>query len=199
MTATRERQRVVLPKDWSFDLAEEMVDRIRNEFDPHEAVSALAPKVAGKPLAEAQPIAEAYFADYGQRWMERSLELGKQYRDRAYETLLVAAEKTGEMAFPFIPERFIEIAYLSTQPIYSLPIVENTKSDFSYKMVFCDTIEAMREQCGAELADRLPCRQACLAAAALAFTAHGFDVEVTQESSIVGGEFCQFKVRRKEV
>jgi len=198
MTATRERPRVVLPKEWSFDLADEMVDRIRNEFDPHEAVSELAPKVAGKPLGEAQQIAEAYFADYGQRWMERSLELGKQYRDRAYETLLAAAAKTGEMAFPFIPERFIEIAYLGTQPIYSLPIAENTKSDFAYKMVFCDTIEAMREKCGDELAERLPCRQACLTAATLAFTAHGFDVEVTQESSLVDGEFCHFKVRRKE-
>ncbi len=197
MTATRERQRVVLPKDYTFDLAEEMVDRIKNEFYPHDTVAELAPKVAGKAPAEARRIAEEHFRDYGRRWMDRSLELGNQYRDRAYETLLAAAAKTGEMAFPFIPERFIEIAYLSTQPIYSLPITENTKNAFGYKMVFCDTIENLREQCGDALADQLPCREGCLAAAERAFTANGFDVEVTQDASIIDGDFCQFSVRRK--
>ncbi len=195
---TVERQRVVLPKEWTFDLAEEMVDRIKNEFYPHDAVAELAPKVAGKPIAEAKQIAEDYFRDYGRRWMDRTLELGTQYRDRTYEALLAAAEKTGEMKFPFVPERFVEIAYLSTQPIYSLPITENTKTAFGYKMVFCDTIENLREQCGDELADTLPCRQACLAAAERAFTAHGFDVEVTQTSSLVDGDFCQFSVQRKD-
>ena len=197
MTATRERERVILPKDWTFDLSEEMVDRIKNEFDPHDAVAELAPKVEGKGPADAQKVAEDYFRDYGQRWMDRSLELGNQYRDRTYETLIAAAKKTGEMGFPFIPERFIEIAYLSAQPIYSLPIVENTRNRFAFKMAFCDTIENLREQCGDALADGLPCAAGCLAATARAFSANGIDVEVKQESSIVTGDFCQFSVTPK--
>ncbi len=198
MTATRERQRVVLPKDLNFDLADEMVDRIKSEFDPHDAVAELAPKIAGKSTDEAVKVANAYFKDYGQRWMDRTVELGNQYRDRTYEALIAAAAKTGELAFPFIPERFVEIAYLSTQPIYSLPITENTSRAFTYKMVFCDTIEALREQCGDEVANRLPCSQGCLTAAARAFSANGFDVEVTQDASLVDGEFCQFTVRRRQ-
>jgi len=194
MSATRERERVVLPKDWTFDLSEEMVDRIKNEFDPDEAVEQLAALVAGKPVAEAEAIARAFFADYGRRWMARTLELGEEYADRTYQVLKAAAEKTGEMAFPFIPERFIEIAYLSTQPIYSLPIAENTRSAFRYKMVFCDTMESLRERCGEELAARVPCSEGCLAAAELAFTAKGFDVEVSQDASLATGEFCQFSV-----
>jgi hypothetical protein len=197
VTAIRERERVVLPKDWTFDLSEEMVDRIKNEFDPHDAVEELAKKIEGKSPAEAQKVAEEYFADYGRRWMDRSLELGNQYRDRTYETLVAAAQKTAEMAFPFIPERFIEIAYLSTQPIYSLPIVENTKMRFAFKMAFCDTIEALREQCGDALADALPCRTGCLAATERAFSANGFAVVVAQEASIVSDDFCQFSVTRK--
>ncbi|GAB4323517.1 MAG: hypothetical protein Kow0010_04880 [Dehalococcoidia bacterium] len=197
MTATRERQRVVFPKDWNFDLDQDMVDRISDECDPEDVVDEVAAKVAGKPLDEAARLAEGLFAAYGERWMDRTLELGNQYRDRTYETLLAAAEKTGELAFPFIPERFIEIAYLSTQPIYSLPIVQNTRDTFSYRMVFCDTISAIRERCGDELADRLPCRQACLAAARRAFEAHGFDVDVSQDASLVDGEYCQFTIRRR--
>jgi hypothetical protein len=197
MSATQERERLVLPKDYTFDLADEMVERLKNEFYPNDTVAELAPKVAGKAPAEAQRIAEEHFRDYGRRLMDRSVELGNQYRDRAYETLLTAAAKTGEMGFPFIPERFVEIAYLSTQPIYSLPITENTKNVFGYKMVFCDTIEALRDQCGDALADGLPCREGCLAAAERAFTANGFDVEVSQDASVIGGDFCQFSVRRK--
>jgi hypothetical protein len=192
MTVTRER--VVLPKDWTFDLSEEMVDRIKNEFDPDEAVEQLAGKIVGKSVDEAEVIARDFFADYGNRWMSRTLELGEEYADRTYLVLKAAAEKTGEMAFPFIPERFMEIAYLSTQPIYSLPIVENTRSAFRYKMVFCDTIESLRQQCGDALADRLPCAAGCLSAAELAFRAKGFDVEVSQDASLVGDEFCQFSV-----
>jgi hypothetical protein len=192
MTVTRER--VVLPKDWTFDLSEEMVDRIKNEFDPDEAVEQLAGKIVGKSVDEAEVIARDFFADYGNRWMSRTLELGEEYADRTYLVLKAAAEKTGEMAFPFIPERFMEIAYLSTQPIYSLPIVENTRSAFRYKMVFCDTIESLRQQCGDALADRLPCAAGCLGAAELAFRAKGFDVEVSQDASLVGDEFCQFSV-----
>jgi hypothetical protein len=192
MTAIGERERVVLPKDWSFDLADEMIDAIKGEFEPHEAVEKLAPLVAGKPIDEAERVARAYFADYGRRWMDRTLELGEKHTDRTYEVLKAAAEKTGELTFPFIPERFIEIAYLSTQPIYSLPIVENGHRAFSFKMVFCDTIGALREQCGDELADRLPCSEGCLAATRRAFEAHGLTVDVTQDASLATGEFCQF-------
>ncbi len=195
MTSTRER--VVFPKDWTFDLAEDLIDSIKSEFDPNDAVGELAPRVAGKPAGEAEEAALQFFTNYGRRWMDRTLELGEKHSDRAYETLKAAAERTGELAFPFIPERFVEIAYLATQPIYSLPIVENTVNTFSYKMVFCDTITALREQCGDELADRLPCRAGCLAAAERAFTSKGFNVVVSQDSRLSDGEFCQFTVRRE--
>ena len=195
MTAVRER--VVFPKDWTFDLAEEMIETIGAEFDPADAVEELARRIKGKPAAEAEPIAREYFADYGRRWMDRTLELGERYNDRTYQVLKDAAAATGELAFPLLPERFIEIAYLSTQPLYSLPIAENTRHVFSYKMVFCDTFRALEEKCGEVLAAALPCGAACLTACERAFSAHGFDVDVSQQSSLADGEFCQFIVRRR--
>ncbi|MCC7364696.1 MAG: hypothetical protein IT303_10010 [Dehalococcoidia bacterium] len=198
MTAAIERERVVFPKDWTFDLAEEMVEAIAHEFAPAEVVAELARRINGKPQAEAVAEAEAYFADHGHRWMGRTIELGEKYRDRTYEVLLAAAEATGELAFPHVPERFIEIAYLSTQPLYSLPIVENTRHCFAFKMVFCDTYRALEEQCGDAMAAALPCRKSCLAAVDRAFRDKGFDVEVVQDSSLADGEFCQFTSRRRE-
>lgn len=195
MTSAQTWRRAVFPKDWSFDLSDELVDRIKDEFRPDDAIEELAPKVAGKPIAEAAAIAETYFEDYGRRWMDRTLELGEEYADRTYQALKAAVAKTGEMGFPLLGERFIEIAYLSTQPIYSLPIVEASRNAFTFKMVFCDTITELREQCGDQLADRLPCRKACMAAVERAFTANGYPVDVRQDASIIGGEFCQFSTR----
>ncbi|MCC6382551.1 MAG: hypothetical protein IT304_08570 [Dehalococcoidia bacterium] len=197
-SVVKERERVVFPKDWTFDLAEEMVEAIGEEFSPSAAVEELARRVAGKPHAEGVATAEAYFEDYGRRWMGRTLELGEQYRDRTYEVLLQAAETTGgDLAFPHVPERFVEIAYLSTQPLYSLPIVENTRHRFTFKMVFCDTFKALEDQCGPEMAATLPCRKACLAAVGRAFRDKGFDVEVVQDSSLATDEFCQFRTERR--
>ncbi len=195
MTSTHDRPRVIFPKDWSFDLSDELVDRIRAEFEPDSAVEELAAKIASRPVDEAAQTAEAFFGDYGRRWMDRTLELGEEYAERTYLNLKAAVEKTGEMGFPLIPERFVEIAYLSTQPIYSLPIVEASRNAFSFKMVFCDTITELREQCGDELADRLPCSKGCLAAVERAFSATGYPADVVQEASVIGGEFCQFTAR----
>ncbi|MCE7928075.1 MAG: hypothetical protein DYG91_06170 [Chloroflexi bacterium CFX7] len=195
MTSTHDRPRVIFPKDWSFDLSDELVDRIRGEFEPDDVVAELAPKVAGKPIGEAEGIARAYFVEFGRRWMDRTIELGEEYADRTYLNLKAAVAKTGEMGFPLIPERFIEVAYLSTQPIYSLPIVEASRDAFVFKMVFCDTIAELREQCGDELADRLPCSNGCLAAVDRAFSATGYPADVVQDASVVGGEFCQFTAR----
>lgn len=197
-SVVKDRERVVFPKDWTFDLAEEMVEAIGEEFAPSAAVEELAGRVAGQPHAAALATAEAYFEDYGTRWMGRTLELGEQYRDRTYEVLLQAVEATGgELAFPHVPERFIEIAYLSTQPLYSLPIAENTRHRFTFRMVFCDTFTALEDQCGPEMTAALPCRKACLAAVGRAFRDKGFDVEVVQDSSLATGEFCQFTAERR--
>jgi hypothetical protein len=172
---------------YSFDLSEEMIKRLEEEFGP-EALRAALKAGGDKPR-------EALLADFGRRWMERSLELGQQYSDRTYETLKAAAAKTGSLSFPFIPERFIEIAYLSTQPIYTLPIVENGARGLVFRVPFCGYVKVIREELGEEEANRLQCKEACLAACRLAFERFGFKVAVSMDAAVPGDEYCQFSIR----
>lgn len=171
---------------YTWDLAEEMITRLESEFGP-EALRAGLRAAAGP--------RDAFFADFGRRWMERTLELGEKYSDRTYEVLKAAAAKTGSLAFPFIPERFVEIAYLATQPIYTLPVVENGARGLVFRVPFCDYVKTVREELGEEEAALLPCKEACLAACRLAFERFGFNVRVGMDAAVPKDDYCQFSVR----
>lgn len=184
-------------KPYSFDLAEEMVEKLEQEFGPEvlrgELQKAFGGGASGGP-SEAQT--ESLFADFGRRWMERTLELGDQYTDRTYEVLKETAKEIGELSFPFIPQRFIEIAYLSTQPIYTVPIVENGARGLVFKMPFCGYFKVVKEAMGEEFANQLRCKGACLAACETAFGHFGFKVGVTMDAVMPADEYCQFSIRR---
>jgi hypothetical protein len=170
-----------------FDLNEEMVETIEKEFGPDALRTELR---AAKPIDN-----EAFFADFGRRWMKRTIELGEKYGDRTYEVLREAVAKTGHYAFPFIGERLVEIAYLSTQPIYTLAVVENSARGLVFKMPFCAFYKVTREELGGDVAARLDCKAACLNACLLAFEQEGFKVSVGMDATMPVNEYCQFAIR----
>jgi hypothetical protein len=184
-------------KGYSFDLAEEMVQRLEQDFGP-EVLRGELQKVAGDSPGGVPDDAQAgaFFTDFGRRWMARALELGEQYPDRTYEVLKQAAKKIEELRFPFLSQRFIEIAYLSTQPIYTLPIAENGAQGLVFKMPFCGYFKAIQESIGEEFASQLHCKSACVAACEVAFKHFGFDVDVTMGATMPADEYCQFRVVR---
>jgi hypothetical protein len=181
---------------WTFDLDQEMVDEIQEAFDPATTVADLKTLLDGKTPDEADALAREYFADYGHRLAERSLALGEEYADRTYETLLAAQERTGNDGWPFVPQRFMELMFLSSQPIYTLPIVENSAYRFVWKLALCETYQQIEAQLGEEAAERLPCQAGCIAATKQAFNKFGFDVEVTPEARMPDDEYCQFAAPR---
>jgi hypothetical protein len=175
-----------------------MIKMIHEEFDPEKVSTAYAELVKKTPADKLPEAAKKFFEDWGKRWMNRSLELGEKYTDRTYEVLRDAADKTGVLAFPLIPERFVEIAYLSTQPIYTVPIVENGARGLTFKMAFCDYYKGFREKAGEEVTDTLHCKHMCLAACRTAFESFGFKVNVGMDYTMPADGFCQFSIRRAE-
>lgn len=174
----------------SFDLAEEMIETLRREFGPEQLRAELE-----KALARGEP-PRAFFAAFGRKWMARTVELGEKYNDQTYETLKGAAQKTGTLAFPYIAQRFIEIAYLGTQPIYTLPILENWAQRLTFKMPFCEHYKAVQESQGEAFAKELHCHAACEEACRLAFEHSGFAVSVSFEAEMPADGYCQIAARR---
>jgi len=129
--------------------------------------------------------------------MKRTLELGEQYQDRTYQVLKEAAEKTGALTFPHVPQRAIEIAYMSTKGIYALPILENSSKRLAFRIAGCSTYSLLVHECGRQVAETLPCRYACLAACHTVCQELGIDTDVVMEASAPKDGSCQFALNKR--
>jgi hypothetical protein len=163
-----------------FDLDYDMTRRIGEEFDPKIWVSR---------FMDSKEKADEFFSRYGEELMARSLELGEVNSDRSYEVLKAAIEKTGAMRFPLLPQRPIEIAYLSIQPFKRLWVLANTPKLFRYRIDECAIYQELQKY--GELKE-LPCRSCCVSMLKKAFSAFGLESEVEMESE---GGSCIFSVR----
>ena len=187
----------IAPRPYSFELSMEMLDLLRKEFDPVHVVSEFARLLAEKGGKEEETLAERVFGGYGAQWMMKSVQLGEEYPDRTYEVLKEAADQTGELVFPLVLQRFIEIAYLGTQQFRKLDIVENWAQRLVYDVKDCYTFKTLREKCGGEVASRWPCQHACLTALRTAAQELNLDFGVEMEATMVKDGHCQFALARR--
>jgi hypothetical protein len=186
----------IAPRPFSFELSMEMIGLLRKEFDPQIIVEQFSKAIAGKKAGELDAIARDVYGNHGVTWMRRTLRLGEEYPDRTYEVLKEGVDKTGEMKFPLVLQRFIEIAYLSTQQFRVLPIVENWAKRLVYRVKDCYLYKSEIEKCGQEVASALPCRYACLSACKTALEGLDLDGNVEMEASMVKDGYCQFAITR---
>lgn len=182
------------PRPYSYELSEEMLDLLREEFDPAKIVAKFAQTVAGKQTDEVDGIAKEVFSEYGRNWMKKVLQLGGEYTDRTYEILKEAVDRTGELFFPLVPQRFIEIAYLSTQQFLHLTIVENYSHRLVFKVPNCDTFKLLQEQCGSEIAELMPCKHACLSGLEALCRDLDLDVTIDVDAEAAKDGYCQFRL-----
>lgn len=186
----------VAPRPFSFELDNEMVALLRREFDPPIVVEKFAKAISGKKAGDIDAVAKDIFGKYGEQWMRRTLQLGEEYSDRTYEILKEAVDQTGEMKFPLVLQRFIEIAYLSTQQFRILPIVENWPKRLVYNVKDCYTYKTVIEKCGREVAEQMHCRYACLTACKTALEGLDLDAAVEMETIMAKDGHCQFALNR---
>jgi hypothetical protein len=184
-------------KHYSFELNAEMLKLLGKEFDVDKMTSRFAEAVKGKSESEIKTLGEKFFETYGRDWMKKTHQLGDEYPDRTYEVLLEAVDKTnGYLKFALVPQRFIEIAYLSTQEIATLPIVENNHERLIYRMINCKIFNNIKEKCGEKVADLLTCKQACLTACRTIHQDLEIDALISMTASIPKEGYCQFEAKR---
>jgi len=185
------------PKLYSYELNKEMMEALAEEFDPEAVASDFAKTVEGKSGDEAEAAGESFFTDYGTRWIRKSRKLGEEYPDRTYEVLLEAADSLdGYLRFALVPQRFLEIAYLATQDFPHLPIIENNQYRLIYRLKQCKTYEQLKEKCGEEIADSLPCRHACTTACEVLHRDLEVDAKVEMQAELPKDGYCQFAAIR---
>lgn len=188
----------VAPKPYSFDLNEDMVQMIRKEYDPDKVTDALLTSINDKSKAEAKKAAEAFFKDMGEKWMQRSIQLGDEYSDRTIEIILETVDRQGKqfLIFPHVLQRYVEIAYLSVQDFLKVPVTLNNMDELSYRIPKCALYKKIGEKAGEDFAKQMTCQNYCLAALGVVQKHTNVDVLVDQPSSTAKEGFCEFSMRK---
>ena len=181
---------------FSYNLDERMLKAIGEEFSPDKVTRQFAEASAGKHKNEIEKVGQEVFENYGKGWMKRSLALGEKHTDATYETLKKTIAKTGAMYFPLVPQRFVEIAYLSVMSFLALRVVQNNGQKLAYRLAQCDIYNGLKEKTSTEVANLLPCRHGCLTALETIFHHIDIGVKIEMEASMPKEGYCQFAVSK---
>ena len=184
-----------------FNISEEMLEIIGKEFDVEALVDKFASAVKGKESRATEDAAREIFGAYGHNLALRSLELGDKYSDATYEAIKTVVAKLEYLYWPIVPQRFVEIAYLSVMPIQSrnLNILQNNGEKLKYALsaADCGIYHEVAGKCGEKIADSLPCRYACNACFETILEGLKIDgYAVTIEETIAKNGRCVFSASR---
>ncbi len=188
----------VAPTPYSFDLNMDMINLIRQEFSAEGVASKFAEAISGKPMSEVEKIGKEIFEDYGENWMKRTLQVGDEYSDRTIEMVLETVDHNGNqfLFFPHVPQRFVEIAYLSTQQFLKLPVILNNQYELAYQVPHCLLFNTIKEKCGEEVAKLMTCKNACLKALETLGKDLELDVVIDMTASTAKDGYCEFSMKK---
>ncbi|WXG41697.1 MAG: hypothetical protein WED07_13195 [Candidatus Freyarchaeum deiterrae] len=175
---------------YQYYITDELFNTIEKEFDA-EAIA--------KKYAKTKSIKD--FEEYGKQLMKRTMELSNQekYRDHTYEILIEAAKKTGELVFPHVAQRYIEIAYLSVQLMPLLQVEANNSQEFSFRVFEndCKIYQSLKNLISEKELKELPCQAACLSCLKTVFDEMEFKVELTMPEKMPESGDCYFQAVKK--
>lgn len=158
----------------SFELNEDMISGLNKEYSFAKLIDRL------KDIKENKI---EVLLNYGKELAGRVVQYSDEYPDRTYEILLDAVKQTGTGYFPLLPQRCLEIAYLSVNDMYELPIVESSKKKLIYKV----------ENCRISLCSDLSlyCENACIGLAKAIIEHFKVQANISNTKALSDG-YCEF-------
>lgn len=188
----------VAPRPYSFDLNEDMVNMIRSEFGAEVVADKLSAAIKGKTKADVAAVASALFKELGGAWMQKTIQLSDEYSDRTIEVVLESVDRQGNqfLAWPHVPQRFVEIAYLSTQAFLKVPITLNNLEVLEYRIPQCALFGAIKEKCGDDVANLMTCKEYCLTALETVRRHQELEAIVDMPKATAADGYCEFSMRK---
>ena len=186
-------------KPLSFDLDEEMLATLKQEFDVDRVTTTFAEAISGKSSRESEEIGKKIFSEYGQKWIRRARQLRDEFPDRTYETIIKAIEDTnGYYKFSLLPQSILEVAYLGVFDMPKIHIVENNYQRFIYMLEpdECPVYDLLTKKCNKDVVEALPCKYACLTLLETLHRDLELDAIISMVSSMPKDGYCQFMAKR---
>ena len=130
--------------------------------------------------------------------MKRTIQLGEEYPDRTIEVVLEAVDHQGNqfLFFSHVPQRYVEIAYLSTQQFLKVPITLNNQYELAYRVPQCLLFSQISERCGHEVANLMTCRHACLTALETLRRDLELDALINMAAATAKDSYCEFSMKK---
>jgi hypothetical protein len=186
------------PRPYSFDLNEDMVSILRKEFSADIIATKFCEAIGGKAPSEIEKIGKKLFEDYGQKWMKRTMQLSDEYPDRTIEMVMETIDRSGKqfLIWPHVPQRYVEIAYLSAQQFLKLPVTLNNARELAYRVPQCLLYNTVIQKCGAEVANMMTCKNACLKALETIAKDMEMELLITMPAVTAKDSFCEFSMKK---
>jgi len=186
------------PRSYSFDLNEDILEMLHEEYSAESIVSKLAEAIKGKTPSEAEKIGQEIFGEYGRNWMRRTMQLSEEYPDRTIEMVLETIDRQGNqfLIFPHVPQRYVEIAYLGTQEFLKLPVILNNQYEFIYRVPQCVIFNTIKDRCGEEVANLMTCKSACLTALDTIRQNMELTVAINMSAATAKEGYCEFSMKK---
>jgi len=188
----------VAPRPYSFDLNQDMVNMIREEFNAEVVASKLVEAIKGKAKGEVEKIATVLFEELGESWMRKTMQLSEEYSDRTIEVVKESVDRQGNqfLLWPHVPQRFVEIAYLSTQEFLKVPITLNNGEQLAYRIPQCALFSKIKEKCGDKVANLMTCKNYCLKALETLRRDLELDAIIDMVASTAKDGYCEFSMKK---
>ena len=188
----------IAPQPYSFDLNEDIIKIIREEFSAEGIATKLAEAIKGKTKGDVAKIGKEIFEEYGQNWMKRTMQLSEEYPDRTIEMVKETVDRQGNqfLLWPHLPQRLVEVAYLGTQQFLKMPIVLNNAYELAYKVPQCLLFNTIKEKCGDEVANLMTCKNACLKALETLRQDLELDVVIEMPATTAKEGYCEFSMKK---
>lgn len=187
----------ISPKPYSFDLNEDMVKLLKDEYNAEKIVGGLMEAVKGKTAGNVKA-AEHYFQGLGEKWMRKTIQLSDEYPDRTIEMVMETVDRNGKqfLIFPHVHQRYVEVGYLAVQEFLKVPITLNNAVELEYRIPRCSVYAKIKDKMGEEFAKHMTCSQFCLAGLDTVQKHLNIDVIVAQKAKTAKEGYCEFSMRK---
>jgi hypothetical protein len=186
----------VAERAYSFDLNQDIVDMIKAEYAADIVAGKLTDAI--KDAADAEKAAASFFDDLGVALMRKVIQLSDEYPDRTIEVVMESVDRQGNqfLIFPHLPQRYVEVGVLGTQPFLKVAIVLNNENTLAYRVPQCALFAEIKEQIGEDFANKMTCSNYCMATLETIRKDVNLDVINEQSASTATDGYCEFYMKK---
>jgi hypothetical protein len=182
---------------YDYYFSDDLVSKFSQRFNMMKAISGFISMAKEKTSKQIDVIARQVLGKYSQELSTSLVDSDKDHMDRGGEIIHQVAERTG-IKFPSIPQRLIELGFMSTRAQDKLTIFVSTSKTLTLRVSTCAAYTELKSKFGEEKAKDLPCKYGCLANSKILFDKLNIPVELEGSANINEKGYCEFRFQSQE-